>query len=68
MPLSAPELPPQDVLALRPPEALQARVRALLEKNRNEGLTREEEQEWKSYEYLEHLVRITKIKAYLKSR
>jgi uracil-DNA glycosylase len=68
MPLPAPELPPQDVLALRPPEALQARVRALLEKNRNEGLTPAEEQEWECFEYLEHLVRIAKIKAYLESR
>jgi hypothetical protein len=30
---------PEEILALRPSEALQARINALLEKNRNEGLT-----------------------------
>ena len=57
---------PQEILALRPSETFQQRVNALLEKNRAEGLTREEEQEWAGYQYLEHLVRIAKAKAYLK--
>ena len=55
---------PQEVLALRPSETLQARISALLEKNRIEGLTPEEEQEWESYQYLEHLVRVAKAKAH----
>ena len=57
---------PDDILALRPSEQLQQRVSGLLAKNRVEGLTPEEEQEWQQYEYLEHLVRIAKTKATLK--
>ena len=43
-------------------------VRALLEKNRAEGLSDDEEREWERYEYLEHLVRMAKAKAKLKLR
>lgn len=57
---------PDDILALRPSARLQARVSELLAKNRAEGLTSEEEQEWQRYEYLEHLVRMAKAKATLK--
>ena len=57
---------PEETLALRPSDALQARVNALLEKNRAEGLTPEEEQEWEQYQYLEHLVRTAKARAFLK--
>jgi len=57
---------PQEILALRPSETLQSRLSALLEKNRTDGLTDEEEAEWEGYQYLEHLVRIAKAKAYLK--
>lgn len=53
-------------MALRPSENLQAQINVLLEKNRNEGLTLAEEQQWEQYQYLEHLVRIAKAKAYLK--
>jgi uncharacterized coiled-coil DUF342 family protein len=59
---------PEEILALRPSEALQDRIRALLEKNRTEGLTPAEEQEWEQYQYLEHLVRIAKAKAHLLSK
>ena len=57
---------PQEVLALRPSERLQERIRALLEKNRTERLAPEEHREWQQYEYLEHLVRLAKAKAALK--
>lgn len=57
---------PEEILALRPSEELRIQIDALLEKNRNTGLTPEEEQKWQHYEYLEHLVRITKVKALLK--
>ncbi|BAZ16305.1 hypothetical protein NIES4071_81810 [Calothrix sp. NIES-4071] len=57
---------PEEILALRPSEELQVQIDALLEKNCNCGLTLEEEQMWKQYEYLEHLVRIAKAKALLK--
>jgi hypothetical protein len=54
---------PEEVLALRPSTALQARIDALLDKNRDEGLSSEEEEEWRQIEYLEHLVRMAKAKA-----
>ncbi|MDZ7290270.1 MAG: hypothetical protein ONB44_08335 [candidate division KSB1 bacterium] len=57
---------PEEILALRPSEALQARISRLLEKNRTEGLTPAEEEEWEHYQYLEHLVRLAKAKASLK--
>lgn len=54
---------PEEILALRPSPALQDRINALLEKNRTQGLTQTEEQEWERFQYLEHLVRIAKAKA-----
>ena len=57
---------PEETLALHPSEALQTQIDALLEKNRTVGLTTEEEKLWQSYEYIEHLVRIAKTKAYIK--
>jgi hypothetical protein len=57
---------PEKILALRPSESLQAKISALLEKNRRDGLTADEEQQWEQYQYLEHLVRIAKAEAYLK--
>ncbi len=57
---------PEEILVLRPSAALQARIDTLLEKNRNEGLTPTEKQEWKQFQYLEHLVRMAKAKAYSK--
>jgi hypothetical protein len=57
---------PQEILAIRPSPALERRVSELLEKNRGEGLSPAEEQEWQRYQYLEHLVRLAKAKAALK--
>jgi len=57
---------PDETLTLRPSDALQARINELLDKNRAEGLTPDEEREWEQYEYLEHLVRMAKAKALLK--
>ena len=54
---------PEEVLALRPSASLQERSDSLLEKNRTEGLSMEEEREWEKYRYLEHLVRLAKAKA-----
>ncbi len=54
---------PEEVLELRPSPALEDRILLLLEKNRAGGLTPDEEREWESYEYLEHLMRIAKAKA-----
>ena len=55
---------PEDIAALRPSPALQTRISELLEKNRAQGLAPDEQQEWEHYQYLEHLVRIAKAKAY----
>ena len=59
---------PDEVLALRPSPALQARIEALLEKNRTAGLSPLEQREWQGYEYLEHLVRLAKANALAKRR
>lgn len=56
---------PEEIIALRPSEALQAQIDNLLEKNKSVGLTPEEEAIWQQYEYLEHLVRKVKAKAFL---
>jgi len=57
---------PAEIVALRPSTALTERVRELLEKNRATGLSPTEQREWEQYEYLEHLVRRAKAKAWLK--
>ena len=59
---------PAEVLALRPSAALQARIETLLAKNRADGLDPAEQREWEGYEYLEHLVRLAKANALVKSR
>ena len=57
---------PEEIVKLRPSQTLQTQISELLEKNRNEGLTDEEEEQWQRYEYLEHLVRLAKAEAMLK--
>ena len=57
---------PEEILALRPSETLQTQISNLLEKHRNRNLTDVEAQMWKQYQYLEHLIRKAKAKAYLK--
>lgn len=57
---------PEEIIALKPSPELQKQIEKLLEKNRNEGLTEMEEQIWSNYEYLEHLVRMAKAKAFLR--
>jgi hypothetical protein len=59
---------PEETLALRPTPALLARTKDLLERSRTDGLSPAEEDEWRRYEYLEHLVRLAKAKAALKLR
>ncbi|MDY6941247.1 MAG: hypothetical protein SWY16_26770 [Cyanobacteriota bacterium] len=57
---------PEEILALKPSEALHEQIETLLEKNRTVGLTPQEERSWQQYEYVEHLVRVAKAKAFLK--
>jgi hypothetical protein len=54
---------PEEVLALRPAPTLQDRIEELLDKNRNTGLSGEEQKEWARYEYIEHLIRLAKARA-----
>ena len=54
---------PEEVLALRPATHLQDRIEELLAKNRAGGLSAEEQREWDRYEYIEHLVRLAKVRA-----
>lgn len=54
---------PEEVLALRPSPALQERIESLLEKNQASGLSSEEQREWEQYCYVEHLVRLAKVRA-----
>ncbi len=54
---------PEQVLALRPSVRFQARVSALLERNKQTQLSRAEEAELERYLFLEHLVRLAKAHA-----
>jgi hypothetical protein len=54
---------PEEVIGLRPSTHLQERIEELLAKNRDEGLSAEEQREWERYEYVEHLVRLAKGRA-----
>ena len=54
---------PEEVLGLRPATHLQDRIEELLAKNRAGGLSAEEQREWERYEYIEHLVRLAKVRA-----
>jgi hypothetical protein len=53
------------IIALRPSEYLQAQISGLLEKNSTVGLTPAEEQLWQGYQYLEHIVRMAKARAFI---
>jgi hypothetical protein len=57
---------PEAIVALRPSETLQTQISNLLEKNRTVGLTPEDEKIWQGYQYLEHIVRMAKARAFLK--
>ncbi|KYC39129.1 hypothetical protein WA1_34715 [Scytonema hofmannii PCC 7110] len=57
---------PEAIIALRPSKTLQAQISALLEKNHTVGLTPTEEQLWQGYQYLEHIVRMAKARAFVK--
>jgi len=54
---------PEEILALKPSDAMQARVSELLHRSTSDGLSRAEESELDRYLYLEHLVRLAKGRA-----
>jgi hypothetical protein len=57
---------PEAILALRPSENLQNQIDRLSEKYQAQDLTAQEQELWQQYEYLEHIVRMAKGKAYAK--
>jgi hypothetical protein len=57
---------PKQILELRPSSQFQERIQTLLEKNRTVGLSEKEQQEWASYEFIEHIVRLAKAHALAK--
>ncbi len=59
---------PQEILALRLSPAVQAQVDVLLERNRTQGLDENDRLLWQHYEFMEHLVRLAKAQALLKSK
>ena len=54
---------PEQVLALRPTEAMQERVSEMLQRSKQDGLSRAEEAELERHLYLEHLVRLAEARA-----
>lgn len=57
---------PEEILRLRPSPDLQAQIDRLSEKYQAQDLTPAEQQLWQQYEYLEHVIRMAKAKAYAK--
>lgn len=57
---------PEEILLLRPSQTLQAQIDRLSDTYQNQTLTPQEQQLWQQYEYLEHIIRMVKAKAYLK--
>lgn len=54
---------PEQIMALHPSQALQAQIDALLKRSREGDLSEEEDRQWRHYQYIEHLVRKSKIRA-----
>jgi hypothetical protein len=54
---------PEQIIAFRPSDVLQERVRFLLDKQRNESLTAEESAELDEFGRMNHLMSMLKIKA-----
>ena len=64
MMLLASQPTPQEILAIRPSDALQQRMSELLVKRKAETLSGQEEMELERYLTIEHLVRLAKTNAY----
>jgi uncharacterized protein YbaP (TraB family) len=57
---------PQEVMLLRPSVSLQGQIDQLAEKHKSQVLSAQETLLWKQYEFLEHVVRMAKARAYLR--
>ena len=56
-------LSPKKVLSFKVSSKVQGRVNSLLEKNKTEGLTKDENAEMERYMIVEHIVQLAKAKA-----
>jgi hypothetical protein len=54
---------PEEIVAFKPSDTLQARASELLERNRSGSLTREDQSELDEFSYLNHLMSMLKIRA-----
>ena len=59
---------PEGIISFKPSSESQERVKMLLEKNRNAGLTPEEEAELDDFGLIEHLMRLVKARARQKAK
>jgi hypothetical protein len=57
---------PEEILELRPSVGMQEAIDRLSKKYQAQNLSAEEQHLWQQYEYLEHVIRIAKTKAYLR--
>jgi hypothetical protein len=57
---------PEQIIAFRPSDALQERVRLLLDRQKNESLTAEENDELDEFARMNHFMSMLKIKAHKK--
>jgi hypothetical protein len=53
----------EQIVAFSPSDTLQARVRELLDRNRNEALTAEEQQELDEFQRMNHFMSMLKIRS-----
>jgi len=56
-------MPPEKIIAFRPPVSSMNRLEALLAKKKNKELTKEEVSELDHYLFLEHIFRLAKARA-----
>jgi hypothetical protein len=55
---------PEEVIAFRPSEKMQAQVSSLINKEKNGSLTEAEKMELDKHSFIEHLMRSAKARAY----
>ncbi len=56
-------MPPEKIIAFRPPKSAMNRLEALIAKKKEEALTKEESSELDHYLFLEHIFRLAKARA-----
>jgi len=56
-------MPPEKIIAFRPPKSSMNRLEVLIAKKKEEALTKEESSELDHYLFLEHIFRLAKARA-----